>query len=335
MEIVWKGIGDLIPYENNPRHNEASVDRVANSIREFGFKVPIVIDKDGTIVCGHTRYKASMKLGLEEVPCIIADDLSDEQIRAFRLADNKVGEASKWDFELLDFEMEQLPNMNMEQFGFEFEEPEPKKNERLRTDERYKLPQIALWDTEGYYQMPKIRPIDYTPKRLIGFNYAMSSMDYGAGIHFYIDDYQFERIWNDTDRYVEILKRFDCVLTPDFSLYMDMPMAMKIWNTFRSRLIGQICQQAGMIVIPTISWAEEETLDWCFDGIPEDSTASISTVGVRRSKEATEIWKMGTDALIKKKHPRKILLYGGGIDYDFNGIEIVEYENEVTERMKA
>lgn len=92
MEIVYKKLQDLKPYENNPRFNDDAVEFVANSIKEFGFKVPIVIDKNGVIVAGHTRYKASIELGLKEVPCIVADDLSDEQVKAFRLADNKVSE---------------------------------------------------------------------------------------------------------------------------------------------------------------------------------------------------------------------------------------------------
>ncbi len=95
MKIEYKKIDDLKPYENNPRFNDDAVEYVANSIKEFGFKVPIVIDKDNVIVAGHTRYKASMELGLEEVPCIVADDLTDEQVKAFRLADNKVGEKAQ------------------------------------------------------------------------------------------------------------------------------------------------------------------------------------------------------------------------------------------------
>lgn len=118
MEIINKKIDELKPYENNPRFNDDAVEYVANSIKEFGFKVPMVIDKNGVIVAGHTRYKAALELGLEEVPCIIADDLTDEQIKAFRLADNKVGEKSSWNFELLDEELEDL-DLNMEDFGFE------------------------------------------------------------------------------------------------------------------------------------------------------------------------------------------------------------------------
>ena len=118
MEIVNKKIEELIPYENNPRFNDDAVEYVAKSIKEFGFKVPIIIDKNNVIVAGHTRYKASLELGLEEVPTIVADDLTEEQVKAFRLADNKVSEKSSWNFELLDEELEDL-DINMEDFGFE------------------------------------------------------------------------------------------------------------------------------------------------------------------------------------------------------------------------
>lgn len=112
----------MIPYANNPRNNDMAVEPLKNSIKEFGFKVPIIIDKDGEIVAGHTRLKAAKELELEEVPCIIADDLTPEQVKAFRLADNKVGELAEWDFDLLDLELEELENVNfdMEGFGFEF-----------------------------------------------------------------------------------------------------------------------------------------------------------------------------------------------------------------------
>jgi DNA modification methylase len=118
MKIVFKKIQDLIEYENNPRDNETAVDAVANSIKEFGFKVPIVITKENVIIAGHTRLKASIKLGLLEVPCIIADDLSEDQIKAYRLADNKTAEFASWDFTKLEEELLNI-NMDMLQFGFE------------------------------------------------------------------------------------------------------------------------------------------------------------------------------------------------------------------------
>lgn len=122
MNIKEYPIKELIPYENNPRNNKEAVEYVANSIREFGFKVPIVIDKDMVIVAGHTRLLAAEKLGLESVPCIVADDLTPDQIKAFRLADNKTGEFASWDFEKLEFELDELSDFDMEQFGFTFED---------------------------------------------------------------------------------------------------------------------------------------------------------------------------------------------------------------------
>lgn len=123
MTIKEIRTADLIPYANNPRNNDGAVDAVANSIREFGFKVPIVIDKNKVIVAGHSRARAAEKLGLEFVPCIVADDLTEEQIKAFRLADNKTAELATWDFDKLNEEMNGI-ELNMNQFGFdEVEEP--------------------------------------------------------------------------------------------------------------------------------------------------------------------------------------------------------------------
>ena len=122
MDVINKRIEDVKPYENNPRKNDAAVQYVANSIREFGFKQPIVIDRNGVIVAGHTRYKAAIELGLEEVPCIMAYDLTDEQVKAYRLADNKVAEASEWDFDLLEKEMNGIYDIDLEQFGFNVED---------------------------------------------------------------------------------------------------------------------------------------------------------------------------------------------------------------------
>ena len=119
MEIIYKKVGDLIPYEKNPRNNTKAVKYVAKSIEEFGFKVPLVIDRDNVVVCGHTRLMATKQLGIEEVPCIVADDLTDEQIKAFRLADNKVAEQSEWDIGLLNEELDDILNVDMSDFGFD------------------------------------------------------------------------------------------------------------------------------------------------------------------------------------------------------------------------
>lgn len=118
-QITELRLTELHPYANNPRINDAAVEPVANSIREFGFKVPIVAKTDGEIINGHTRYKAAQFLGLDTVPVIIADDLTDEQVQAFRLADNKVAEIADWDMEALEQELAEIRDIDMNDFGFE------------------------------------------------------------------------------------------------------------------------------------------------------------------------------------------------------------------------
>lgn len=117
MNIVNVNINDIIPYDKNPRFNDEAVEYVANSIKEFGFKVPVVLDKNNVIITGHTRVKACEKLGIEQVPCIYADDLTEEQVKAFRLADNKVSELSTWDWDKLNLELDDIV-LDMKQFNF-------------------------------------------------------------------------------------------------------------------------------------------------------------------------------------------------------------------------
>lgn len=121
LNVKMMPIGDVVPYEKNPRLNDQAVDAVASSIREFGFKVPIVVDSKGVVVSGHTRLKAAKTLGLDEVPVIVADDLDDTKIKAFRLADNKVAELADWDESLLIKELEELDDLNYDMGQFEFE----------------------------------------------------------------------------------------------------------------------------------------------------------------------------------------------------------------------
>lgn len=124
LQLIYKKLKDIKQYENNPRKNDEAVKYVAESIKEFGFKVPIVIDSNNVIVAGHTRWKAAKSLNIKEVPCIIADDLSDDQIKAYRLADNKVSEFAEWDFNILNLELDELLNFDMSAFGFDIDEVE-------------------------------------------------------------------------------------------------------------------------------------------------------------------------------------------------------------------
>lgn len=148
MQVVEMKVDDLKEYENNPRVNDKAVEPVARSIKEFGFKVPIVVDADNVIIAGHTRLKAAKHLGLEKVPCIVANDLNEDQVRAFRLADNKVGELAAWDYNMLAEELE-LIEMDMDGFGFIeladididsfFEDTEPKDTDEESEPEKVEM----------------------------------------------------------------------------------------------------------------------------------------------------------------------------------------------------
>lgn len=119
MEIKYLPVTDLKPYENNPRINDDAVEIVASSIAEFGFKVPVVLDADNVVVCGHTRLKAAKLLGIDKIPCVIAKDLSEEQIKAFRLVDNKTQELAEWDWNIIFDELDLIQSIDMNKMGFE------------------------------------------------------------------------------------------------------------------------------------------------------------------------------------------------------------------------
>lgn len=321
MEIINKNIEDLIPYENNPRINNKAVKSVAESIKQFGFKVPIVIDKDNIIVTGHTRYKASKKLGLKQVPCIIADDLTDEQVKAFRLADNKVSELAEWDWDKLDEEIDGLIDINIEDFGFEMvdEEIEHEINQvqtQKRVENILNLEQ-AQYKGVGKYDIPELQPTLETDviNEWIGFNYVLSDKNpEGKAVHFFIDDYQFERIWNNPDKYVEKLKQYAAVTTPDFSPYGDMPLATQIFNHYRKHWVGKYLQEHGVKIIPTIrASTDERSLEFYLEGEPKGGIVIISSMWTN-TKEKLDIFKKEYNKMYETLKPKKVYLYGQMVD---------------------
>lgn len=329
-EIVRLRMDELTLYaQNAKRHPAKQVRQIANSIERFGDNVPIgVWGANNVIVDGHGRYLAKKLLGHEYADCVRLDHMTDAERKAYTLAVNKVALNSGLDDDIVQFELQSIVGIDMADFGFK-----PPKvdigyygDERERTNDAYNLSYFRPGMAAGDWQIPKLARCDYTPKDLIGFNYALTSTQKDVGVHFFVDDYQFERVWNQPEKYTRILAQYDCVLTPDFSLYMDMPRCMKLWNIYRSRLMGQIWQNAGMRVIPTVSWAGPDTFDFCFEGIPKGGIVAISTVGVMRSKEAQTIWRDGVDEMMRRIQPQTIILYGQPIDYNWDGIKIANYK---------
>lgn len=166
---------------------------------------------------------------------------------------------------------------------------------------------------EGEFEIPFIFPEQYEPvKEFIPFNYA-SSVRSGReekGIHFFIHDYQFEHLWTNREKYGEILKQYKVVMTPDFSPYMDWPIMVQRWNHYRKHLLGSWMQDIGCLVYPTITWSDERSLEWCFDGEPAHSTVCVSSVGMMKKKEDIILFMRGYDKMLEILEPETILFYG-------------------------
>ena len=315
-------MSELVPYPNNPRINSGAVAQVAESIKQTGNLDPIEIDENNVILSGHTRLKALTKLGYTETECVRYTGLTDEQKRKYRLLANKTGEAALWDMDRL---LEELEGLDFDGIDFDWGLPEEDEedidgyygDEREKTYNAVNLNEYDEERTAGKYQIPTLVACNFVPDKLIGFNYVKTAKEFDCGVHFFLDDYQFERIWNSPHEIIPRLAKFDCVFTPDFSLYLDMPVAMKIWNTYRARLIGQMMQDAGYNVIPTVSWADEASFEYCFDGIPQHGSIAVSTVGVMRSAEARELYAKGLTEALKRLKPNTVICYGSKIDFDF------------------
>lgn len=384
MEVFQIGIDKIKPYRNNPRNNRDAVRDVAESIKQFGFKVPLVLDGNYEIVTGHTRFEASKKLGLKTVPCVIADDLTPEQVKAFRLVDNKVSEKATWNDERLIKELSEL-TIDMSVFDFDFlseddfadllskqdkkkkkaggadpaEDPDAtedeitggllKEKEKQAGDdpESQELPEPktrvnyqvraqnlrenilnlgkAHFDGVGFYDIPEILPVYDLPKikEWIPFNYVLSDTEpEGKGVHFFIDDYQFERIWNNPDPYMEKLKKYACVTAPDFSPFTDMPFSLQVFNHYRKHWCARYMQENGLTVIPTIRTNTDFRFqDLFLDGTPTGAIICFSSMWV--SCKESEFMK-DYKKVIEKLKPKKIYIYGNEIKNIPEGVE-VEY----------
>lgn len=170
----------------------------------------------------------------------------------------------------------------------------------------------AMFDGVGEYDIPVIAPAAYTGvNEWIGFNYAKSAKDRaGKGVHMFIDDYQFQRLWSNIDAYIPMLRQSQWVMSPDFSTYTDFPKAMQIYNHYRKHWCGAYMQQAGINVIPTISWSTPDSFAWCFDGEPVGGTVAVPSVGTQNSRTAKELFLAGYGAMVERLRPETIIFYG-------------------------
>lgn len=185
----------------------------------------------------------------------------------------------------------------------------------------------------GRYGIPLLKNETFVPETIIPFSDIRTAKSKECGVHFFIDDYRFERIWSHPCKYLNLVRQFSCIFAPDFSLYMDMPVAMKIWNVYRNRLIGLWMQNNGIRVIPTVAWAEPASYEYCFDGIEPYGTVAVSTVGSKRNGYSMEMWKRGIREMIARLSPSSVLIYGEHINYNFADTKVVYYQDSILNRL--
>lgn len=183
---------------------------------------------------------------------------------------------------------------------------------QTRQNQGYENLNKRILDGVGKYDIPLLNPVkQQVIDDFIGFNFAKSCKEpKDKAIHFFLDDYQFTRLWNSPDRYLEVLKRFKAVFTPDFSMYSDFPKAIQIYNHYRKHWLGAYWQENDITVIPTISWSDENGFEWCFDGEPVGGAVAVSSVGTQNSAETKAMFLKGYNEMIKRLQPSLIYFYG-------------------------
>ncbi len=195
----------------------------------------------------------------------------------------------------------------------------------------------AAFDGVGQYEIPQMEPVHLEltngqlPVEMIGFNFARRyPKPEQAGVHFFLKDYQFSRVWTLPEVYLQMLSRFKCVCTPDFSLYADYPVAVQIYSHYRKHWLGAWWQQNGLTVIPSISWSNEHSFDWCFDGDPVNGTVAVSSVGTQMNDTSRGLFHDGYEEMLLRLQPELILFYGDVPDgCSGNIIQIPAYQKRL------
>ena len=202
-----------------------------------------------------------------------------------------------------------------------------------RSQKNYENLQRIIFDGVGELGIPEIQPTTYKECDFIPFNYAKTCKDKtGKGVHFFIDDYQFNRLWNAPDRYIDMLSGFTHIMSPDFSTYTDFPKAMQIYNHYRKHWVGAYLQMHGIDVIPTISWSDKSSFEWCFDGEPVGGVVAVSSVGCMNSKHRKELFMDGYREMMDRLKPTTIIFYGKVPDEcEGNIVQIKAYQEKYRE----
>jgi Vilmaviridae nuclease len=170
----------------------------------------------------------------------------------------------------------------------------------------------ALYASTNQWGIPDLPPTNWFPDNLVAYNdrWALQTAPPNSAVHFFLDDYRFETVWTKPERGLSRLTKIGTALTPDFSLWRNMPKVMQIWQVYRSRWCGAWMLQHGINVVPTIGWSDDQSFEYAFAGIPRNSTVAISTVGLLRDNEAMGLFQRGVTRMLHTLEPARVLVYG-------------------------
>lgn len=331
LKVEYIAPESVDPYPGNAKlHPAEQIEQIKKSIQEFGFNDPVAVWKNNEIIEGHGRVIAARELGMDKIPVIRLDELTDDERRAYTLVHNQLTLNSGFDYDLLELEIDNLESIDMESYGFEFVD-ELLEHEKFAETTQDRVERIlnldkATYPGGGKYDIPKLSAVYKTPeiKEWIGFNYVLSDDNpKGKAVHFFVDDYQFERLWNNPEKYVDKLRQYVCVATPDFSPYADMPLACQIFNHYRKHWVGAFLQSNGVTVIPTIRASRDErSLEWYLEGEPENGIVLISSMWTA-DEDALAYFKKEYELMQKTLKPCKTYIYGGEVSGLKGNIEYI------------
>lgn len=318
MEIIYIATEGLKHYANNSKiHTKEQIAHIANSIKKFGFNDPIgIAGQDNVVLEGNGRVEAAKLLGIKTLPCVRLDHLTEEERQAYVIAHNATNLETGFDNGTLYAELKKLQEYDFSTFGLHsnYLDTLQKTQSELYREELSKNTKKLVrngFPTVGKYGIPilKKQEIDTTGLKSIAFCHTRydDKRSKNKIVHFFLHDYRFECVYDNAEILFEKLKQYECLLTPDFSLYIDMPIAVQIYSVFKNRWCGAFWQSRGKKVIPTVSWSDERSFEFCFDGIEEGSAVAVSTHGNRNAKEE---FLRGYHELLKKIHPCAIICYG-------------------------
>jgi len=327
LSIEYVDISTIKAYKrNSKRHPAAQVEQIAASISEFGMNDPIAVC-DNVIIEGHGRYLACKKLNMQTVPILRLDHLTDEQRRAYNIVHNKLCMNSDFDLKILSAELDDIFNIDMSDFGFDVdsihdeweEQHEDNKQKEKFADANILNLERAQYPGVGDYDIPKLNPVHADELQhideWIGFNYVLTEKNpENKAVHFFLNDYQFERIWNNPEKYIDKLSKFAAVATPDFSPYGDMPFCLQLYNHYRKHWVGAYLQEHGIKVIPTIrASTDPRSSKFYLEGEPEGGVVLISSMWTK-TQEEKDIFINEYNTMYDTLKPEKVFIYGKQID---------------------